>query len=298
MGRGDPVQPCERASADGALRAGNTAAPRVHGADAAAPAASLVRGSAERSEHGRIRREADDSGAMEDALAGGSMPTIQMRDIKVEWPPIVEESEEILLKKLQWALMTGLVTRETALRKTDLVEDPAAEIKAADAEADEQDAAQFTNTGEQQLPPPGEPGAGVPPEQPQQVPPGRIMPAVPGHERALAAAQLAIHDDLVALFDGLAAGLIASPCCVLNSVGLRKWTARRAGAYVVAVSWRAFARWPSGASCHLPARRRAGAGYPAAQRRDADRHSAAASRLHGEAPARRHDGMAGRSSAA
>ena len=113
----------------------------------------------------------DDSGAMEDALAGGSMPTIQMRDIKVEWPPIVEESEEILLKKLQWALMTGLVTRETALRKTDLVEDPAAEIKAADAEADEQDAAQFTNTGEQ-LPPPGEPGAGVPPEQPQQVPPG------------------------------------------------------------------------------------------------------------------------------
>ena len=112
----------------------------------------------------------DDSGAMEDPLAGGSMPTIQMRDIKVEWPPIVEESEEILLKKLQWALMTGLVTRETALRKTDLVEDPAAEIKAADAEADEQDAAQFTNTGEQ-LPPPGEPGAGVPPEQPQQVPP-------------------------------------------------------------------------------------------------------------------------------
>ena len=42
------------------------------------------------------------------------------------------------------------------------------------------------------------------------------MPAVPGHERALAAAQLAIHDDLVALFDGLAARV---SLLVLNSVG-------------------------------------------------------------------------------
>lgn len=56
--------------------------------------------------------------------------------IQVTWPDVAGADEKILLAKIDQADRIGAITRETALRLMDLVEDPATEVEAADAEAE------------------------------------------------------------------------------------------------------------------------------------------------------------------
>lgn len=56
-------------------------------------------------------------------------------DMDIDWPQLDKKDENLLLEKIKYADATGKITAETALRLMDLVEDPTAEIKAAEAEA-------------------------------------------------------------------------------------------------------------------------------------------------------------------
>jgi hypothetical protein len=66
-------------------------------------------------------------------------PIAAVEDIEIDWPQLDKQDENLLLEKIKYADATGKITAETALRLLDLVDDPTAEIKAADAEkADEE----------------------------------------------------------------------------------------------------------------------------------------------------------------
>lgn len=56
--------------------------------------------------------------------------------IQIEWPDVVGEDENVLLQKLDQADRIGALTQETHLRLLNLVDDPAAEVAAAEAEAE------------------------------------------------------------------------------------------------------------------------------------------------------------------
>lgn len=62
-------------------------------------------------------------------------PVTQVDKFKVLWPELEKQNGELELKKIAQASLDGLVTKETELRLLDLVDDPAAEVKAAQEEA-------------------------------------------------------------------------------------------------------------------------------------------------------------------
>lgn len=64
-------------------------------------------------------------------------PQIIVGALSITWPALVQEDKETLLKFIDFAKLNNLITDETALRLTALVEDPAEEVKLASAEADE-----------------------------------------------------------------------------------------------------------------------------------------------------------------
>lgn len=64
-------------------------------------------------------------------------PQIIVGALAITWPELVQEDKEILLKFIDFAKLNNLITDETALRLTALVEDPAEEVKAAASEAEE-----------------------------------------------------------------------------------------------------------------------------------------------------------------
>ena len=83
------------------------------------------------------------------------LPMIDLEDIAIEWPPVEEDSAEVLIKKVQHSLAAGLITRTTALRKFDLVDDPAAEVEAARQEAEDDMALDFTMAAPDEMMPAG-----------------------------------------------------------------------------------------------------------------------------------------------
>lgn len=62
-------------------------------------------------------------------------PQIIVDKLTVEWPAAVEEDKTLLLQFVTMARTAGLLTDETTLRLLELVDDPAAEVKAGQAEA-------------------------------------------------------------------------------------------------------------------------------------------------------------------
>ena len=72
------------------------------------------------------------------------LPAIDLNDLRIDWPPIEEDSAEVLLKTVQAALAAGLITRKTALRKLDLVDNPEAEVEEAQQESDDDMSRDFT----------------------------------------------------------------------------------------------------------------------------------------------------------
>lgn len=63
-------------------------------------------------------------------------PVAAVERFKVLWPELEKQNGELELKKIQQASLDGLLTKETELRLLDLVDDPAAEVQAAQAEAE------------------------------------------------------------------------------------------------------------------------------------------------------------------
>lgn len=63
-------------------------------------------------------------------------PQIVVDKLSAEWPAAVEEDKELLLKFIEFAKTNGLIKDETALRLTNLVEDPEEEAQAGREEAD------------------------------------------------------------------------------------------------------------------------------------------------------------------
>ena len=63
-------------------------------------------------------------------------PRIVVDALEATFPPLVEEDEEIKLKRLAFAKDRNLITDATALAQLHLVEDPVVEVEAAQAEAD------------------------------------------------------------------------------------------------------------------------------------------------------------------
>ena len=63
-------------------------------------------------------------------------PQIVVDKLSAEWPAVVEEDKELLLKFIEFAKSNGLIKDETALRLTNLVEDPEEEAQAGRAETD------------------------------------------------------------------------------------------------------------------------------------------------------------------
>lgn len=62
-------------------------------------------------------------------------PQIIVSRLSMEWPPLVQEDKELKLKQIEFGRQDNLLTSETALGLLDLVDNPAAEIVAANAEA-------------------------------------------------------------------------------------------------------------------------------------------------------------------
>lgn len=62
-------------------------------------------------------------------------PQITVGRLALEWPPLVQEDKEIRLKQVETGRKESLLTDETALSLLDLVDDPAAEVAAAQGEA-------------------------------------------------------------------------------------------------------------------------------------------------------------------
>lgn len=57
--------------------------------------------------------------------------------IQIEWPDVQPSDENVLLSKITLADQMTAITRETALRLMNIVDDPAAEVEAANKEAEE-----------------------------------------------------------------------------------------------------------------------------------------------------------------
>lgn len=67
-------------------------------------------------------------------------------NLSIQWPEVTPGDDEILVKKIAQASLDNLLTRETELRLLDLgIDDPAAEVEAAQKEADEREQ-QFEET--------------------------------------------------------------------------------------------------------------------------------------------------------
>lgn len=62
-------------------------------------------------------------------------PQIAVGRLALEWPPLVQEDKEIRLKQVETGRKESLLTDETALSLLGLVDDPAAEVAAAQGEA-------------------------------------------------------------------------------------------------------------------------------------------------------------------
>lgn len=74
-------------------------------------------------------------------------PQLIVDRLALTWPPISEEDKELLLKFLEFAKLNDLLTDETALRLTNLVENPEQEILEADEEAEERRERMFPDGG-------------------------------------------------------------------------------------------------------------------------------------------------------
>ena len=64
-------------------------------------------------------------------------------ELSVEWPPLIEEDEELQLKRIDFAKSRNLLTDKTALELLHLVDDPQKEAEEAQAEAEERMEAMF-----------------------------------------------------------------------------------------------------------------------------------------------------------
>lgn len=62
-------------------------------------------------------------------------PQIIISRLSMEWPPLIQEDKELQLKQIEFGRQDSLLTGETALKLLDLVDNPAAEILAANKEA-------------------------------------------------------------------------------------------------------------------------------------------------------------------
>jgi hypothetical protein len=70
-----------------------------------------------------------------------------VEDMTLTWPEVTPSDDEILVKKVAQASLDNLLTRETELRVLDLgIEDPAAEVAAAQEEADDEQEKQLEMT--------------------------------------------------------------------------------------------------------------------------------------------------------
>jgi len=73
------------------------------------------------------------------------LPVVE--DMTLTWPEVTPSDDEILVKKVAQASLDNLLTRETELRVLDLgIEDPAAEVAAAQEEADDEQEKQLEMT--------------------------------------------------------------------------------------------------------------------------------------------------------
>lgn len=63
-------------------------------------------------------------------------PKIVVGPLTIEWPELIEEDEEIKLKRLDFAMAHNLIRRQTALEQLHLVDNAEAEVQEAQAEAD------------------------------------------------------------------------------------------------------------------------------------------------------------------
>lgn len=64
-------------------------------------------------------------------------PRIVVGDLTIEWLPIKPEAADLTLRKVEAAVTNSLITKETALEKLDLVDDPQTEVEKAKEEAKE-----------------------------------------------------------------------------------------------------------------------------------------------------------------
>jgi hypothetical protein len=70
-------------------------------------------------------------------------PFVIVGDLQVEWPDLIGADEEIKRKKIELGLREGLLTRATALRLLELVDNALEESQAAEDEADARREAMF-----------------------------------------------------------------------------------------------------------------------------------------------------------
>lgn len=66
-------------------------------------------------------------------------PQIVVAPVSITWPELIAEDETVKLARLDFAKRNNLITDETALTQLDLVDDPAAEVEAAQEEAKERE---------------------------------------------------------------------------------------------------------------------------------------------------------------
>jgi RecB family endonuclease NucS len=64
-------------------------------------------------------------------------PRIVLDKLTITWPPLIEEDEDVQLRRIELARRESLLTDKTALELLNLVKDPAKEVEEAQAEAKE-----------------------------------------------------------------------------------------------------------------------------------------------------------------
>jgi hypothetical protein len=74
-----------------------------------------------------------------------------LEDLQVDWPALLDENKEILLKFIEFAKLNGLVTDKTALELLALVDNAPDEVTKAQAEAKEKQAELFPEGDTQQF---------------------------------------------------------------------------------------------------------------------------------------------------
>jgi len=97
-----------------------------------------------------------------------------MGPLKATWPPLIQEDRELVLKTVQYARDSGLLTDVTALSKLDLVDSPEDEVEAANEESAQRVAAAFPDGTSAQFQARLGQDVGMPDETDQ---PGDEMPA-------------------------------------------------------------------------------------------------------------------------